>query len=263
MRANAKLHAQRQAKEAVWNLLVNYLNGGEAWELVSACANLYRLDPMGRPSELKEVAAHAAHYGVSVEQALSSLADGYRARFQNLAKWLAAPLERRTLAVEGVAFLDESGDAGSLQPFDYWRFEGMGEADGAPLYLGETDFRTIAAPVCRFIRDRVRLYQEGESTLAEAFPVRLCKRDGCPTFFLSERKGGQYCSDRCRALHHQQQKPSEEKAAYIWLYRLESLGGGRLRRKLAEAAARKRLHRIGKQFPNLAGRAEALLRAAK
>ncbi len=76
------------------------------------------------------------------------------------------------------------------------------------------------SPICKFLVDRIRQFQDGELDLAEAIPIRICDRPGCGRFKLPKRQTDKcFCSGTCRSADYQSNRPPKSKRDYMREYR--------------------------------------------
>jgi hypothetical protein len=190
------------------------------------------------PSDLsvvQEVAQYSRDTGRTEYESLRFWAIYYQPELRKVLAWLAEPQSNRDLGPEAVRFL-QAHSAGISWNIDEANdnFDETGN-DGAPIYFWPSlgCCQSVMSPLCRFLVDRIWEFQEGELDLREAIPLRTCGRRGCHRFKVPERQKDKcFCSDACRAIEHQNQKSSEEKAAYMRKYRetLNKMSGIQLRR---------------------------------
>jgi hypothetical protein len=159
---------------------------------------------------------------LSLDQAFAVLATELQPKFRLLLRWIADPnrmnREGRRAALE---FLIEHGEQ-ELARYDYDPNDDFDETGnvGAPLFFWKrpASFESVVTPIARFIYERLEQYHNSETNLPDAVPIVLCKREGCGTISVLQRKTKDFCSSSCRTLHRQKEKAVEH-AAYMRDYR--------------------------------------------
>lgn len=163
---------------------------------------------------------------LSVDDAFSFLATKLQPKLSLLLRWIADPnrmdSKDRRAALE---FLIQHGE----QELAQYSFDPNNNYDvtgniGAPLFFWKrsASFKTVVAPIARFIYKCLEQYHGSKLELNVAVPIVLCKREGCGKISVIQRKTKDFCSSSCRTLHRQKEKAAEH-AAYMRKYRSEQL----------------------------------------
>ena len=160
-----------------------------------------------------------------LEESLRFWALNYQPDFKNLLVWLCIPKANHHLSKAAIEFLQKGCEGISWSIGPNYDFDENGENESAPVFFvpSVSSCWSIVSPVCLFLRDRIWQFQEGELTLSQAMPIRICDNPGCGRFKLPERqREACYCSGKCRSADHQSQKAPQDKAEYMASYRKRS-----------------------------------------
>jgi hypothetical protein len=213
----------------IWQELVNYANADVAADqkaldgleaLVNYCIKTRGVGYDSR--NIDEVSYWAEETGRELEDSFRYWAVFYQPEFKNLLRWLCAPNEHLDLGRPAVQFLQRHREGLVVDlGFPNNEFDETGER-GYPIFFWESivSCASIMSPICDFLVERIRRFEEGEIALREAIPIRICDRAGCNKFKLPERQKDRcFCSSACRATDYQSKRLPEQRAAYMRNYR--------------------------------------------
>ena len=220
----------------IWHALAGFANASEGEEAGFCCFSAFthlcslRLDDIfADPTQdlrcFEDVEIEHDQTGKSVGDVFRSRVSSLRQQIRVMLTWLARPnacsSANKRYALE---FLLEHGSEHALQfsmdPTD--KFDDTG-SQGIPLFYWKHiyGYRTIFTPTAKFILDRLEQYHERDLTLDKAMPLIICKRPECGKFAVARRKTKDFCSDSCRTLYRQKNRPKAW-AAYMRKYRSDS-----------------------------------------
>jgi hypothetical protein len=233
--ALAGLRKEQDRATIIWHALAGFANGREGEEAGFrsfhafthlCCIRLEELfdDPTQDLRCFEDVEIEHDQTGKTPEDVFRSRATSLRQQIRAVLAWLACPNDSSAMKRYALEFLLEHGSEQSIQfsmdPTD--KFDDTGN-QGIPLFYWKHiyGYRTIFTPTAKFILDRLEQYHERDLTLDKAIPLIICKRPECGRFAVARRKTKDFCSDSCRTLYRQKNRPKVW-AAYMRKYRSNS-----------------------------------------
>lgn len=213
----------RTKRRNIWREIVEYANGDTAsdatWKSLKALFLQCLNDASYKLSDINEVDAQSVESDTTVEEAFRILAKRDHAAVRNLLTWLCRPKERSDLAPKAVEFLQENNSGLTWDLYDVSDRAATNNSHPIFFSVSVRVCASIMNPICKFLIDRIREFQEGELTLREAIPIRMCEKKDCDKFKLPERqKATCYCSNSCRSAAHQSKRLRSHKAAGMRRY---------------------------------------------
>lgn len=229
--ALAGLRKEQDRATIIWHALAGFANVSEGEEAGFhsfhalthlCCIRLEDLfdDPTQDLRCFEDVEIEHDQTGKSPEDAFRIRVSSLRQQIRAVHAWLACPNDcSSAMKRYALEFLLEHGSEHSIQfsidPTD--KFDEFGLFYWKHIY----GYRTIFTPIAKFILDKLEQYHERDLTLDKAIPLIICKRPECGRFAVARRKTKDFCSDSCRTLYRQKNRP-EVWAAYMRKYRSNS-----------------------------------------
>lgn len=231
---NAALAGVRKEQDRdtiIWHALAGFANSSEGDEVGFrsfhalthlCCIRLEDLfdDPTQDLRCFEDVEIEHDQTGKSPEDAFRIRVSSLRQQIRVVLAWLARP-NACSSAIKRYAleFLLEHGREDAIQfsidPTD--KFDEFGLFYWKHIY----GYRTIFTSIAKFILDKLEQYHERDLTLDKAIPLIICKRPECGRFAVARRKTKDFCSNSCRTLYRQKNRPKAW-AAYMREYRSNS-----------------------------------------
>jgi hypothetical protein len=224
---------ERDRTMIIWHALAGFANASEGEELgfhyFHAFTHLccLRLDEIfADPTEdlrcFEDVEREYDQTRRPLEDIFRSRASALREQVRVMLAWLVRPNAYSSTAKRhALEFLLYHGGDHAIQvgrdPTD--KFDDTGN-HGIPLFYWQNiyGYQTVFSPAAKFILDRLEQYHERHLPLEKAMPLIICKRPECGKFVVARRKTKDFCSDSCRTLYRQKDKPKAW-AAYMRKYR--------------------------------------------
>lgn len=219
---------RQQLAQRIWQGIVEFANADFASDtnapkrlggLVSGCLDWFGSGPNPLTTVVEEINRYVTTEKATEEDAIRFWGAQYQQELREVLTWLTAPKQHRDLGAKVMRFLQENDRGLSFDISDpNYEFDESGN-DGYPIFFWPSLHRcdSIMSPICKFLIARMWQFQEHDSALSEAIPIRLCERQGCNKFKLPQRQRARcFCSDKCRARSHQEKT---DWAAYMREYR--------------------------------------------
>jgi hypothetical protein len=220
----------------IWHALVGFVNAKEEEEAGFNCFRAsthlccLRLEEIfANPTEdlrcFDDVEAEYDRTRTPLENIFRSQASALRQKIRMVLVWLArpntyTPAHKRYI----LEFLLHHGSEQAIQfGIDSTdKFDHTGR-DGTPLFYWKNvyGYKTVFTPTAKFILDKLEQYHEGGIPLEKVIPLIICKRQECGRIAVVRRRTKDFCSNSCRTLYRQKNKP-EVWAAYMRKYRSDS-----------------------------------------
>lgn len=229
---------------AIWQGIVDYANAnlesdqGAARSLgglVVYCFNRLGIGGFENVVKIFEIGYGNEERGLTIEESLAYWGSHYQPAFRRLLMWLCDPSKHLELSSQAAQFLQKmiEGLEISVEKPNFVIISGNERIPADPpnlrLYLKYKPLfvlptlrscASIMSPIGRFLVDQILRFQDGEISLKEAIPIRVCYRVGCGRFKLPKRyRDLCFCSSRCRSAYHQSKKSREEKNASMRKWR--------------------------------------------